>query len=77
MKRKHEILKYLPDEDKLIFLSELLEAISLSKKQGSFLSIDDCLEEWEATAELNSVPGLREKVWERYERLKTSGSLHG
>ena len=77
MKRQNEILKYLPDEDKLIFLSELLEAISLSKRQGSFSPIDDCLEEWEATAELNSVPDLREKSWERYERLKASGLLHG
>ena len=67
----------LPDEDKLIFLSELLEAISLSKKQNSFSPIDDCMSAWEATAELSSVPGLRERVWTRYEKLKSAGLIHG
>jgi hypothetical protein len=77
MKRKNEILKYLPDEDKLIFLSELLDAIAISKKQNSFLPINECLDSWEATAELNSVSGLREKVWKRYEKLKESGLING
>ena len=69
MKRKNEILKYFPNEDKLIFLSELLDAIESSKKQGSFAPIDECLEAWEATAELISVPGLRESVWSRFNKL--------
>ena len=77
MKRKNEILKYLPDDDKLIFLSELLDAIDMAKKQKSFSSIDECLASWEATAELNSVPGLREKVWVKYNKLKSSGLIHG
>jgi hypothetical protein len=77
MKRKNEILKYLPDEDKLLFLSELLDAIAISKKQKSFAPIDSCLDSWEATAELSSVPGLREKVWERFEKLKSRGLIHG
>ena len=77
MKRKNEILKYLPDEDKLLFLSELLDAIVISKKQNSFLPINECLDSWEATAELNSVPGLRESVWKRYEKLKESGLING
>jgi len=77
MKRKNDILKYLPDEDKFIFLSELLDAIAISKKDGSFAPIDACLDSWEATAELNSVPGLREKVWEKFNRLKASGSING
>lgn len=77
MKRKSEILKYLPDEDKAIFLSELLDAIAISKKQNSFSPIDKCLDSWEATAELNSVPGLKEKAWKRYEKLKESGLING
>jgi len=77
MKRKNEILKYLHDDDKLLFLSELLDAIALSKKQNSFATIDSCMEAWEATAELNSVPGLREKVWSRFENLKSRGLIHG
>ena len=77
MKRKNEILKYLPDDDKLIFLPELLDAIDMAKKQKSFSPIDECLSSWEATAELNSVPGLREKVWTKYNKLKSSGLIHG
>lgn len=77
MKRKNEILKYLPNEDKLRFLSELLDAITTSKKQNSFLPINKCLDSWEATSELNSVPGLREKVWKQYEKLKESGLING
>jgi len=76
MKRKSEILKYLPDDDKLLFLSELLDAINISRKEGSFLSIDECLSAWEATAELNSVPGLHDKVWAKYHKLKSSGLIH-
>lgn len=77
MKRKNEILKYLSDEDKLLFLSELLDAVAASKKQGSFVSIDECLSAWEATAELNSVPRLRDKVWDKYIKLKSAGLIHG
>ena len=76
MKRKNEILKYLSDDDKVLFLSELLDAIALSKKQGAFLPIDDCLDAWKATAELSSVPGLREGVWGKYKKLKASGLIH-
>lgn len=77
MKRKSEILKYLSDEDKIIFLSELLEAVSLSKKQGSFSAIDECLNAWEATAEIASIPGISEKVWLKFDKLKAAGILHG
>ena len=77
MKRKNEILKYLPDEEKLLFLSELLSAVALSKRQNSFTQINDCLSSWGDTAELNSIPGLREKVWERFEKLKSRGLIHG
>jgi hypothetical protein len=77
MKRKNDILEYLSEEDKAQFLSELLDAIALSKKQNSFSPIDNCMNSWEATAELNSVPGLREKVWIRFNRLKSLGLIHG
>lgn len=77
MSRKNEILKYLPDEDKIVFLSELLNAVALSKRKNSFIPINDCLSSWEETAELNSIPGLKEKVWERFEKLKSRGLIHG
>lgn len=77
MKRKNNILKYLPEGDKEIFLSDLLEAIALSKKQGSFSAIDECLNAWEATVEMVSIPGMSEKVWSKFNKLKTAGILHG
>lgn len=77
MKRKNEILKYLSEDDQLLFLSELLDAIMAARRKDSFLPIDECMERWEATAELSSVPGLRESVWERYNKLKSSGAIHG
>jgi diketogulonate reductase-like aldo/keto reductase len=77
MKRKNEILKYLPDEDKLLFLSALLDAITLSKKKNSFAPIDECLSSWEETAELYSIPGLSESAWKRFEKLKSRGLIHG
>jgi hypothetical protein len=32
-------------------------------------------EENEATAELDAIPGLRDKVWERYNRLVETGKI--
>lgn len=72
-----EILKFLSDEDKELFISELISAIRKSKRKNNFEAIDKCLESWEATAELNSIPGLRESVWKKYEKLKKDGLLHG
>ena len=77
MKRKNKILEYLPAGDKELFLSDLLEAIVLSKKQGSFSAIDECLNTWEATAEMASIPGMSEKVWAKFNKLKTAGIFHG
>jgi hypothetical protein len=61
MKRKNSILKYLAEEDRAMFLSELLDAIALSKKQNSFAAIDECLNAWEATAEMTQ--GGRNPSW--------------
>jgi hypothetical protein len=57
-------------------LACLLEAIRISKQNKSLDAIEECIASWEATAELNKIPGLKEKVWERYERLKSSGAIH-
>ena len=71
--RKNEILKYLEPEDREVFLSELLEAVGIAKREGSFKAIDKCIDSLEATAELNSIPGIREKVWDKYSKLKEAG----
>jgi hypothetical protein len=75
--RANRITKYLADEDKFLFLEELLEAIEKSKRENNFTSINDCLNSWEATAELNSIPGLKERVWQRYNRIKKVGFIYG
>jgi hypothetical protein len=56
-------------------LASLLEAIQISKRDKSLGAIEECLASWEATVELNKIPGLKEKVLERYERLKRSGAI--
>jgi len=73
--RKNEILKYLEPEDQGMFLSDLLKAIRTAKRAGSFRAIDECIEAWEATAELNSIPGFRERVWAKYSKLKEAGII--
>ncbi|MDP2366553.1 MAG: hypothetical protein Q8M94_22590 [Ignavibacteria bacterium] len=70
-----EILKYLPHEDKIEFLFELLDAVQRGDE-----AINKCLSGWEETAELNSIPGFRDRVWARFNELKKTGvgeSLRG
>jgi hypothetical protein len=75
-KRKiKQLLTDLSCEEKELMLASLLEAIQISKHDKSLVAIEECLASWEATAELNKIPGLREKVLERYERLKRSGVI--
>lgn len=65
-----QILASLPDGDKLEFIDELLGAIEQAEAQKSHSPIQSCLDEWEATAELNMIPGLRQKVWENYRKVR-------
>ena len=59
-----------------MMLSELLDAIEISRKDNSLSAIEECLASWEATLELTKLPGVKEKVWERYNRLQRSGVIH-
>lgn len=72
---KNNILNYLSAEEKEQFLDELLSAIKHSKKSANFGAIENCLEYWEEVAELNSIPNFKERVWERFNCLKSAGKV--
>ena len=75
-KKIKQILADLSGDEKELMLGELLRAIEVSKREGSFDAIEECLASWEATIELSKTPGVKEKVWERYDRLKKAGIIH-
>jgi len=71
-----DILAHLPDEDKILFLGELLKAIEQSKIDGNFDAVDLCIESWEDTVELLSIPGLKDSAWAHFNELKESGAIN-
>ena len=73
--RVAEILRYL--ENKELFVTELLAAINQSVIENNPQIIEDCLEEWEASAELNSIPGFAANVQRRYRLLVKAGLING
>ena len=74
-KRKSEITRYLTENEKSHFLSELIDAIEISKISGNFDAINECLLSWEDVVELNSIPKFKEKVWDRFNKLKSAGRI--
>ena len=68
--RIREILRFIEDKDS--FIVELVSAIN----EASNDAIEACLEEWEASAELNSIPGFAEKVRKRFDSLVKSGIIN-
>jgi len=72
--RVAEILKYIEDKD--LFVTELLAAINRSVAEKNPQIIEDCLEEWEASAELNSIPGFSANVQRRYKLLVKAGLIN-
>jgi len=80
MLKKHpkanHILKYLSNGDKDLFLGELICAIDQSQHDGNFNAINLCIEEWEDTVELLSIPDLKDRVWAHFNELKESGIIN-
>jgi len=74
-KQISEMLKFLSAKETEAFLSELMAAVEKSKEVGNFNAIDNCIEDWEETVELLSIPGMRDKAWERYNELKSAGII--
>jgi len=75
-KTKNEILKYLSENERKSFLNDLIEAIERSKSKGNFNAINECFEDWEDIAELNSIPGFKDRVWARFNNLKDTGLIN-
>lgn len=69
-----EILKYI--DDKELFVKELVVAINSSIAKNNHQIIEDCLVEWEASAELNSIPGFAANVKRRYKLLVKAGLIN-
>ena len=61
-----EWIKYLSDEDIKLFLNELIIIIENKKLEVAC----KCIESWEATAELNSIPGFKERIVKKFKKIK-------
>ena len=79
MPKKHqkssEILRYLSKEDKVLFLGELIQAVDQSISEGNFDAISLCIENWEDAVELLSIPGLKDRAWAQFAKLKEAGCI--
>lgn len=73
--KNNDLLKYLGTEDRSLFLDDLLTAIDQSRRDGSFDAIEECIDQWEDTVEMLSIPGLKNRVWESYNKLIASGVI--
>ena len=71
-----DLLSYLSSEDKEVFLRDLLSAVIRAKDEGNLNAVDVCIEGWEDTVELLSIPGLRRDVWNQFDELKNSGLIN-
>lgn len=72
--RVKELLNYI--EDKETFVLELIAAINEAIESDDFSPVENVLDEWEASAELCSVPGLVERVRKRCKSLAKAGLIH-
>lgn len=72
-KRAEEILKNINDKDS--FIIELISAVNKSISRNNLKFIKECLDEWEASAELNRIPRLSKKVWNRFSSLSKAGLI--
>lgn len=79
MPQKHqknsEIFGCLSKDDKVMFLDELLQATDRSISEGSFDAINLCIENWKDTVELLSIPGLKDRAWAQFTKLKEAGCI--
>jgi len=73
--KKNNILNYLEEEEKEQFLDELLTLMVRFKIDINYESIINCIDYWEDIAELNSIPGFKRGVWERFNHLASRPSL--
>jgi hypothetical protein len=72
-KRVKEILKDINDKDS--FTIELISAVNKSISRNDPKLVRECLDEWEASAELNRIPGFSKKVRIRFNSLVKAGLI--
>lgn len=70
-KKVGEILKNIKDKDS--FTLELVTALNKSISTNNPGFVRQCLNEWEASAELNQIPGLTRNVRNRFNSLVKVG----
>lgn len=66
------ILEHL-DEGRDHFVMDLVGLLEAALDSGDTSPIEECLDEWEAVAELDSMPGFKAKIWEGFNKLKERG----
>ena len=71
----NRLLSFLTEEEKSQFLEELLELIDSHQVGNSCKAIEQCIESWQDIAELNSIPGLKQRVWKKFNQLKADGKV--
>ena len=69
------ILKNIGEKDKVSFVLELVDAWNKKSGTGDSSALERCLVEWEATAEVNSIPGFREGTFEGLAALRKIGVI--
>lgn len=69
--RLSEMVDYLSDHEKTVFLKELLKAFETK----DWMAINSCIDNWENVAELNSMPSVKNNVWTKFNKLKAEGKI--
>lgn len=72
-KRVKEILKDINDKDS--FTIELISAVNKSISRNDPKFVRECLDAWEASAELNRIKGFSKKVCNRFNSLVKAGLI--
>ena len=72
-KRTEEILKNINDKE--AFTIELISAVNKSISRNNSKFVKKCLDEWEASAELNRIQGFSKKVRNRFNSLVKAGLI--
>lgn len=61
------------DESRDHFVIDLVGTLEAALDSGDTAPVEKCLDEWEAVAELDGIPGLKVKAWEGFNKLKERG----
>lgn len=75
--RVRSIVEGLTDDDKVDFISGMVDVLTRSIVVGDEDVLEWYLSDWEDVVELNFIPGLRENVLRSYQALVDSGKIEG